>query len=156
MRVRASEGTAPHTLVGSPHLQRAPHVLPSPCQAPFLTLKPAAPGYTHTSPLISEHCAVCGCGRTDVGSREKRRWPRVHLCSVVSSSLQPRGLQPARLLCPWDFPGKNTGLGAISCSRGPSRPGDGTASLVPPALAGGLLTTAPRGKPPPLDGPESP
>ena len=28
-----------------------------------------------------------------------------------ASSLQPRGLQPAKLLCPWDFPGKNTGVG---------------------------------------------
>ena len=26
-------------------------------------------------------------------------------------ALQPHGLYPARLLCPWDFPGKNTGLG---------------------------------------------
>ena len=25
--------------------------------------------------------------------------------------LQSCGLQPARLLCPWDFPGKNTGVG---------------------------------------------
>ena len=25
--------------------------------------------------------------------------------------LRPYGLQPARLLCPWDFPGKNTGVG---------------------------------------------
>ena len=25
--------------------------------------------------------------------------------------LWPHGLQPARLLCPWDFPGKNTGVG---------------------------------------------
>ena len=25
--------------------------------------------------------------------------------------LRPRGLQPSRLLCPWDFPGKNTGVG---------------------------------------------
>ena len=32
-------------------------------------------------------------------------------CSVVSDSLQPHGLKPARLLCPWDFPGRNTGLG---------------------------------------------
>ena len=23
----------------------------------------------------------------------------------------PHGLQSARLLCPWDFPGKNTGVG---------------------------------------------
>lgn len=27
------------------------------------------------------------------------------------STLQPHGLQPARLLCPWDFPCKNTGVG---------------------------------------------
>ena len=26
-------------------------------------------------------------------------------------SLWPRGLQPTRLLCPWNFPGKNTGVG---------------------------------------------
>ena len=30
---------------------------------------------------------------------------------VVSSSLGPHGLQPARLLCPWNSPGKNTGVG---------------------------------------------
>ena len=30
-------------------------------------------------------------------------------CQVVSYSLQPYGLYPARFLCPWDFPGKNTG-----------------------------------------------
>ena len=32
-------------------------------------------------------------------------------CSVVSDSLWPHGLQPARLLCPWDSPGKNTRMG---------------------------------------------
>ena len=31
--------------------------------------------------------------------------------SVVPDSLRPHGLQPARLLYPWDFPGKNTGVG---------------------------------------------
>ena len=31
--------------------------------------------------------------------------------SVTFSSVQPYGLQPARLLCPWDSPGKNTGGG---------------------------------------------
>ena len=31
--------------------------------------------------------------------------------SVVSNSLWPHGLKYARLLCPWDFPGKNTGVG---------------------------------------------
>ena len=29
----------------------------------------------------------------------------------MSDSLQPHGLQPARLLCPWNSPGKNTGVG---------------------------------------------
>ena len=43
-------------------------------------------------------------------------------CLVTSNSLQPRGLQPARLLCPWNFPGKNTGVVAISSSRGFSWP----------------------------------
>ena len=31
--------------------------------------------------------------------------------SVVPNSLQPSGLQPSRLLCLWDFLGKNTGVG---------------------------------------------
>ena len=31
--------------------------------------------------------------------------------SVGSDSLRPHGLQPSRLLCPWMFPGKNTGVG---------------------------------------------
>ena len=30
--------------------------------------------------------------------------------SVMFDSLQSNGLQPARLLCPWNFPGKNTGV----------------------------------------------
>ena len=32
--------------------------------------------------------------------------------SVVSHSLRPHGLQPARLLSPWDSAGKNTGVGS--------------------------------------------
>ena len=34
-----------------------------------------------------------------------------HARSIMSDSLRPRGLQPARLLCPRDSPGKNTGVG---------------------------------------------
>ena len=30
---------------------------------------------------------------------------------VMSNSLWPHRRQPARLLCPWNFPGKNTGSG---------------------------------------------
>ena len=38
---------------------------------------------------------------------EKWKWSR----SVVSDSSRPHGLQPTRLLYPWDFPGKSTGVG---------------------------------------------
>jgi len=38
---------------------------------------------------------------------EKWKWSR----SVMSDSQRPHGLQPTRLLCPWDFPGKSTGVG---------------------------------------------
>ena len=39
--------------------------------------------------------------------REKWKWSR----SVVSDSSRPHGLQPARLLHPWGFLGKSTGVG---------------------------------------------
>ena len=38
---------------------------------------------------------------------EKWKWSRL----VMSDSWRPQGLQPTRLLCPWDFPGKSTGVG---------------------------------------------
>ena len=31
--------------------------------------------------------------------------------SVMSDSVRPHRQQPTRLLCPWDSPGKNTGVG---------------------------------------------
>ena len=59
---------------------------------------------------------------------------------VVSDSLQLHGLQPARLLYPWDSPGKNTGVGCHALlwqfSQGSN------SSLMSPALAGGFLTTS--------------
>ena len=33
------------------------------------------------------------------------------VASIVSDSVQPHRRQPTRLLCPWDSPGKNTGVG---------------------------------------------
>ena len=36
---------------------------------------------------------------------------------VAQSCPRPHGLQPTRLLRPWDFPGKSTGVGAIAFSR---------------------------------------
>ena len=38
---------------------------------------------------------------------EKWKWS----CSVMSDSSWSHGLQPTRLLRPWDFPGKSTGVG---------------------------------------------
>ena len=32
-------------------------------------------------------------------------------CSAMSNSMWPRGLQPSRLLSPWNFPGKDTWVG---------------------------------------------
>ena len=45
---------------------------------------------------------------------EKWKWS----CSVVSDSSRPHGLQPTRLLCPWDFPGKSTGVGCHCLLQG--------------------------------------
>ena len=38
--------------------------------------------------------------------------------SIVSDSLRPHELYPARLLCPWDSPGKNIGMGSQSLLQG--------------------------------------
>ena len=40
---------------------------------------------------------------------ESEKWKWSH--SVMSDSSWPHGLQPTRLLHPWDFPGKSTGVG---------------------------------------------
>ena len=42
-----------------------------------------------------------------VHESEKWKWS----CSVVSNPQRSHGLQPSRLLHPWDFPGKSTGWG---------------------------------------------
>ena len=39
-------------------------------------------------------------------------------CSVVSDSMQPHRLWPVRLLCPWNSPSKNTGVGCYSLLQG--------------------------------------
>ena len=40
------------------------------------------------------------------------------VASVMSDSVQPYGLQPPRLLCPWDSPGKNTRMGCRALLQG--------------------------------------
>ena len=60
-----------------------------------------------------------GSARFSLGSKKlplelsicSLRLPAKGACSVMSDSLRPHGLQPDRLLCPWDSPGKNTAVG---------------------------------------------
>ena len=55
--------------------------------------------------------------------------------------LRSHGMQPARFLCPWDFPGKNTGVG---CHFPPPKdlPESGV-KPTSPAWAGGFFTHKP-------------
>ena len=68
----------------------------------------------------------------------------IRLCSVVSNFLQPHGLQPARLLCPCDSPGRILERTAIPTSRGSSQPRDRTQVCC---TAGSSLPAEPPGKP---------
>ena len=49
-------------------------------------------------------------GKNTIGNNHLRL-QYVLMCSVVADSLRPYGLYPARFLCPWNFLGKNTGVG---------------------------------------------
>ena len=75
----------------------------------------------------------------------------VHGCSVslvVSYSLQPHVLQPARLLYPWAFSRQEPWSGLPCPPPGAlPDPGIGLISLVSPALAVGSLPLVPPGKP---------
>ena len=55
-----------------------------------------------------------------LASQQSNQWgPRSCVSrSAVSDSLRPHGLQPTRLLCPWDSPGKNTGVDCLSLLQG--------------------------------------
>ena len=60
-------------------------------------------------------------GVSSVGLREgvwRAVWCVCVSRSVVSNSLQPHGLYPARLLCPCNSLGKNTGVGSHSLLQG--------------------------------------
>ena len=56
--------------------------------------------------------------------------PKVCVCAQLCWTLQTHGLKPANLL-PCNFPGKNTGVGCRSYSRG----------SMSPVLAVGFLTS---------------
>ena len=75
------------------------------------------------------------------------RMSPVCVCSVMSDSLQLRGLWPARLFHPWNLPGKNTGVGCHFLLQGIFLTQGSNRSLLSPALAGRFCTTAPPGNP---------
>ena len=79
--------------------------------------------------------ALCGIIFSLLFDSTYKEW-KLLVTSVVSDSLQPHGLWPARLLCPWDSPGK--------CWSGLSCPSPGTepVSLTSPAWAGRFFTTS--------------
>ena len=71
----------------------------------------------------AKFCATC------LGQRDNKTWNLTHRitvsceservsCSVVSDSLPPHGLQPTRLLCPRNSPGKGTGVGCYYLLQG--------------------------------------
>ena len=64
------------------------------------------------------------------------------ICSVVSNALWPHGLQLTRLLCPWNFPGENTG---VSCHFLLQRifPTQGLNPCLLLCIAGGFLNNVP-------------
>ena len=59
----------------------------------------------------------CPWGRKESGTTERLHF-HFQVMSVVSDSLQPYGLVPARLLCPGDSLGKNTGVGCHALLQG--------------------------------------
>ena len=68
--------------------------------------------------------------------------------SVVSDSLHSCRLQPASLLCPWDFPGKNTGVGCYALLKRIFLTQRLNLSLVAPELQAGSLPLSHRENPP--------
>ena len=61
----------------------------------------------------------CSHELKDSCSLEENLWQTFSVSrSVVAASLRPHGLQPTRLLCPWDFPGQDTGVGCYFLLQG--------------------------------------
>ena len=63
--------------------------------------------------------------------------------SVVFNSLWPHGLQPTRLLCPWDSPGKNTGVGCHALRQGIFKPKNQNHVSCVSCITRGFFTTEP-------------
>ena len=69
----------------------------------------------HDFVLVSECFQIKSFKKNDI-LRIKGNLCKTYGCvcvshSIVPDSSPPHGLQPTRLLCPWNSPGKNTGVG---------------------------------------------
>ena len=80
-----------------------------------------------------------GAPASVVNWRDERRTSKC-LCLVVSDCLWPFGPQASRLLCPWDFAGKNVRVVFISFSRGSSLPRDQTCVSYVSCIASEFFT----------------
>ena len=70
--------------------------------------------------LLSHFSRVWLCATPSLGFSRQEHWSGLPMhksekwkwgLSVMSNSSWPHGLQPTRLLRPWDFPGNSTGVG---------------------------------------------
>ena len=65
------------------------------------------------------HPCVCSSVRLEADPGFCVGWHTESVLSAITwAVLQPQGLQPTRLLCPWDSPGKNTGVGCHALLQG--------------------------------------
>ena len=102
---------------GKGHVCLSGHLSGDPCHAPLVTphlswARKKLGVCLNSLSLLSFDCAVC--------------------CSAQSRlTLQPHGLQPARLLCPWDSPGNNTGAGRPALLQGICPTQGSNSSLLP-------------------------
>ena len=67
--------------------------------------------------------------------------------SVVSDSLRPHRLKPGGLLCPWDSPGKNTGVCCRFLLQGISPTRGSIQVSFSSCIVGGFFKAEPSGKP---------
>ena len=86
------------------------HGTDGPAAAKSLQLCPTLCDPIYSSPLSSATPGILQARTLEwVAISFSNAWKWSHL--VVSDPQRPHGLQPTRLLCPWEFPGKSTGVG---------------------------------------------
>ena len=107
------------TLYLSSHLYFPHCSIPAPALSLILLLSHFSRVQLRATPETAAHQAPPSLGFSRQGhwsglpcpspmqESEKREWSG----SVMSDSSQPHRLQPTRLLCPWDFPGKRAAVG---------------------------------------------